>query len=183
MDRSDSQQDASITSATFDRRAIIRYHWSGLVVLSLFIVTIPLAMLLGVIYKLVLDRVVGAWSAELTTQSLIVRKGVWNKVERTIPLEKITDLSVAQGPIMRYCGIDRIGVETAGQTGGQNGAPLINLLGVVDSASFRASVLAQRDELAGRATPTVADDRSATDHLVEISETLRRIEAILERND
>ena len=110
MDRSDSQQDASIASATFDRRAIIRYHWSGLVVLSLFIVTIPLAILLGVIYKLVLDRVVGAWSAELTTQSLIVRKGVWNKVERTIPLEKITDLSVAQGPIMRYCGIDRIGV-------------------------------------------------------------------------
>ena len=180
-----------LATATFDRNAIIRYHWTGLLVLSLLIVTIPLTIVLAAIYAIVLDRIVKAWSAELTPRSLIVRKGVWNKVERTIPLEKITDLSVAQGPVMRLCGIDRIGVETAGQAGNQAGGPLISLLGVTDSKSFRSAVLAQRDRQSasvhaggtGHAEPPPGDGTGGTrdDRLAEISETLRRIEAILER--
>lgn len=197
MDATPRASNDILMTAAFDRNAIIKYHWTGLLVLSLLIVTIPLTIVLAAIYAIVLDRVVKAWSAELTPQSLIVRKGVWNKVERTIPLEKITDLSVAQGPVMRLCGIDRIGVETAGQAGNQAGGPLISLLGVTDSKSFRAAVLAQRDRLSapsspsGHAAHTGHADRipgdathgTSDDRLAEISDTLRRIETILERSN
>ena len=192
MDTTPRASNDILMTAAFDRNAIIRYYWTGLLIFSLLIVTIPLTIVCAVVYAVILDRVVKAWSAELTPQSLIVRKGVWNKVERTIPLEKITDLSVAQGPVMRLCGIDRIGVETAGQAGNQAGGPLISLLGVTDSKVFRSAVLAQRDrrsDAAGHAGGTVhaephPGDRiggTRDDRLAEISATLRRIEAILER--
>ena len=197
MDATPRASNDILMTAAFDRNAIIRYHWTGLLVLSLLIVTIPLVIVAAAIYAVVLDRIVKAWSAELTPQSLIVRKGVWNKVERTIPLEKITDLSVAQGPVMRLCGIDRIGVETAGQAGNQAGGPLISLLGVTDSKSFRAAVLAQRDRLSAPSSPSGhaahaghadripgdATHGTSDDRLAEISDTLRRIEMILERSN
>lgn len=179
MDSSEPGGDALLTSAEFDRDAIVRYHWTNLIPISLFIVTIPLTMIFALVYWIVLDRIVASWSADLTPQSLIVRKGVWNKVERTIPLEKITDLSVAQGPIMRFCGIDRVGVETAGQTGNAGGGPLISLLGVKNSKSFRSTVLAQRDSVAGAATTKPSAPVTETGQLADIAATLKRIETIL----
>jgi len=35
-------------------------------------------------------------------------KGIFNRVEKTVPLEKITDVGLEQGPVMRYLGL-RIG--------------------------------------------------------------------------
>lgn len=104
--------------------------------------TIPLAVLIAIGYRIWLSRVVASWSAVLTHRSLHVRKGIWNKTEKTIPLEKITDLSSIEGLVMRWAGVKRLGIETAGQSG--PGA-LVSLLGVVDSDAFRGLVLDQRD--------------------------------------
>jgi carboxylesterase len=43
---------------------------------------------------------------------------VFNKSESTVPLEKVTDLAVKQGPIMKWCEVEAISVETAGQSMG-----------------------------------------------------------------
>ncbi len=144
----------SICTVTFDAGAIIRYHYYCLIPLCLPIVTIPLAVILAIGYRIILSRIVASWSATLTSKSLLVKKGIFNKVEKTIPLEKITDLSSIEGPIMRLAGIKRLGIETAGQSGAAGGA-LVSLLGVVDSDSFRALVLAQRD--GGAASASVVD--------------------------
>ena len=106
-----------VERATFDKDAIIKYHWTGLAFLCIPIVTIPLALIVAVIYKLVLDRVIDSWECTLTTRALHVKKGMLNKIEKTVPLEKITDLQMTQGFVMRYFDLRNIAVETAGQSG------------------------------------------------------------------
>ncbi len=173
-----------ILNAVFDKKTIIKYHWIMLIPIALFIITIPFVILGAIIYKFFLVRIVDNWSATLTSRSLIVRKGVFNKIEKTIPLEKITDLSTTEGPIMRYCGLKSIGVETAGQSGA-SGAPLISLLGIVDTDNFRSQVLAQRDLITGSSaainTDKPAPPSSSPGELQEIADTLRRMETLLDR--
>lgn len=180
-----ASDDGILLKAEFDRDAIIKYSWVGLIPLCIFIVTIPLALLIAIGYWFFLDRMVANWSAELTHRSLIVRKGIFNKIEKTIPLEKITDLSSVQGPIMRMFDLKRLGVETAGQSGAA-GASLVSLMGIVNTDDFRKRVLAQRDLLAsGGSTAAPSPATGATraigeeGELADIAATLRRIESTL----
>jgi len=159
-------------------------------VLVLTIVGIPLIILFAplvyIIRKIEYDRI----RCFLTDRTLVVHRGIINKREQTIPLEKITDLAIAQGPIMRYCEIEAISVETAGQSGA--GGALINLVGVKDARAFRDRVLEQRDRLRGLdddaptpATPTPHTIPTADNPvLVEIRDSLLRIErGLAERAD
>jgi putative membrane protein len=120
----------------------------------------------------------------LTSRALIVRGGVFNKSEKTIPLTRIQDLSMTQGPLMRAIGIHNLKIETAGQST-QGGAGEAALLAVVDSPAFRDRVRRLRNSLETE-TPGNHDGlghtgpRRATD-LSDIHETLKRIERHLER--
>jgi putative membrane protein len=94
-------------------------------------------------------------------------------------LEKITDLQMTQGFVMRYFDLRNISVETAGQSGPGS---LISLLGVKDTESFRREVLDQRDRMGGTATPA-ADSTSEGDSdsvLLEIRDELKRTTQLLE---
>ena len=118
----------------------------------------------------------------LTEQSLIVRKGIFVRVEKTVPLDKITDLGMVQGPIMRYLNIEKVTVETAGQS--SQGA-LIGLYGIKDAAEFRDAVLAQRDSLrlvAGSSPgPELLEEETGGIHdvLISIRDSLSRIETVM----
>ncbi len=159
-------------------------------VLACTVVAIPLiifiAPLVYIIRKIEYDRI----RCFLTDRTLVVHRGVLNKREQTIPLEKITDLAIAQGPIMRMCGIEAISVETAGQSGA--GGALINLVGIKDARAFRDSVLEQRDRLRGldddmpTPTTTTSPTTPTIDNsvLVEIRDSLLRIErGLADRSD
>ncbi len=175
-------KDDVILVAKFDDKTIIRYHWILLIPISLFIVTIPFVIIAAIVYKFILERVVASWSATLTSRSLLVQKGVFTKIEKTIPLEKITDLSTTEGPIMRYVGLKKIEIETAGQSGAA-GSSLVSLLGIINTDDFRSKVLAQRDLVTGREIPVNVDRQDAsggsTNELREIADTLHRIEDVL----
>jgi putative membrane protein len=81
----------------------------------------------------------------LTRRDLVVRMGVWNRQEKSIPLEKITDVALLEGPIMRAYGVKGLRVETAGQVSGALG--LVNLVGIDDPDGFRDRILEQRDRI------------------------------------
>lgn len=81
----------------------------------------------------------------LTRRDLVVRLGVWNRQEKSIPLEKITDVALLEGPIMRRYGVKGLRVETAGQVSGALG--LVNLVGIHDPDGFRDLILEQRDRI------------------------------------
>ena len=92
-------------------------------------------------------------SARLTEQALEIRMGVFFRKESTIPLNRITDVRLHDGPVMRHYGLRGLKVETAGSSG-QDSSSEGNLIGVIDAEKFRDAVLAQRqlviDEESGR---------------------------------
>ena len=127
-------------------------------------------------------------SARLTTNALEIKAGVFFRKESTIPLNRITDLRLHDGPVMRHYGLRGLKVETAGSSGQESGSEG-NLIGVVDAEGFRNEVLAQRqrviDAESGRG-PALAAATSATPPdavLVEIRDILARIETRLSNRE
>jgi putative membrane protein len=177
-----------LRQAEFDPKVKKYMLLSPVFVLTILIVTIPLAILWYIIAGFFVDRIVENWSCTLTERTLDIKKGIWNKTESTIPLEKITDLQMFQGPIMRYFGLHGFKVETAGQSSTAGGA-LVNMIGIVDTQGFRKAVLAQRDRLHDRDTgsaprvapsePGAQSSSEQVDLLREMRDTLARIETHL----
>ena len=92
----------------------------------------------------VADRWFRSLECELTPKTLRFRKGVLVKTEKTVPLDKITDLGSMQGPLMRAFGIENMTIETAGST---SAGALMTLPGVIDPDDFRDAVLEQKEKL------------------------------------
>ena len=115
----------------------------------------------------------------LTSRELQVSRGVLVRQEKSVPLEKVTDLALIQGPIMRRMDIKGLQVETAGQSSGPGGS-LIKLIGINDTEGFRDDALDQRDKVTDGIAPgettaaTEADSSIAL--LTEIRDSLKRIE-------
>ena len=122
-------------------------------------------------------------SARLTTNALEVRKGVFFRKESTIPLNRITDLRLHDGPLMRHYGLRGLKVETAGSGGGDFSSSEGDLIGVIDAEGFRNAVLEQRQRIieaeTGRVPAVTAASASGNDTLVEIRDILARIESHL----
>jgi membrane protein YdbS with pleckstrin-like domain len=74
--------------------------------------------------------------------TLRVDVGVYFLKRKAIPLDRVTDFVLAQGPLMRWCGIWAIHVQTAGA--GQNVAEAM-LYGVRDAERVRDELVAARD--------------------------------------
>ena len=171
----------TLLDAQFDRGVIA--YWRVLVSLILFVTIVGIPFIpIWLIYSLWYGpKDFHALSARLTTQALELRKGVFNRSESTIPLNRITDLRLYQGPLMRRFGLHGLKAETAGQSG-QNAGSEGNLLGVVDAVAFRNAILRQRQQALGvepaeDAPRPVATESGATELLTEIRDILARIEA------
>ena len=166
-----------IRKAEFNPKVCPYWLLSGIVILLVTIIGIPLLVFwipLGLLFtRRYLDRM----ECLLTAKALKVKKGIFVRVEKTIPLEKITDMGMVQGPIMRHFDLHRLTVETAGQSG--PGA-LVSLTGIVDAPAFREAVLQQRDSLSVQTDAKETDEEALTVKLlVEIRDSLARIESSL----
>ncbi|OFC69951.1 PH domain-containing protein [Alteromonas confluentis] len=159
----------------------VKTYWliNLLLISTVTVVGIPLLVLSIPVFFLCAGRVLASISATLTERKLIVKRGVFNKEEKTIPLDKITDVSLVQGPIMRAFNIHKLSFETAGQSG--MGA-LVSLLGVVDAEHFRELILEQKENLAGKpSTPPESDTKQSADtsDLAALTASVQRIEGLL----
>lgn len=163
--------------ATFEPRlkTYINVLVIGTMVLTVAgILLIPVWLIAGRAY---LDRYFDNLFCELTTRALHFKKGVLFTTERTIPLDKVQDLTFKEGPILRYFGLSSLKIETAGQSADSEAD--MKLLGIEGAHKFRQMVMEQRDEI----TYNRSSDSGKTDAehpleplLKEISETLKRIE-------
>ena len=117
-------------------------------------------------------------SAVITERKLIVRKGIFNKVENTIPLEKITDVAMTQGPLMRMFNLYRLSFETAGQSA--QGA-LVSLIGIDDAINFRETILSQKDKAVQGNRYTAVVEKNTNDDFALLLQSTQRIEALLEK--
>ena len=170
----------------------IRYNMLSMTVaLAVTIVGIPLMLIILPITKWYWTRYYANLKVVLTTRELKVHRGILNREEKSIPLEKITDLAVFQGPIMRYMNLKGIRVETAGQSSGMGA--LVRIIGIHETDDFRDLVLTQRDRItdsdAGETPAPAAPqaDKAGADAtlavLEDIRDTLRRLEARMSSSD
>ena len=113
-----------------------------------------------------------------TEMKNMLKRGILFKVEKSIPLEKITDVAMSQGPLMRAFNLQRLSFETAGQSG--PGA-LVSLIGIEDAAEFRESILSQKDKMSGDAKPVKANSEPSEGDLAELTASVKRIEVLLEK--
>ena len=133
------------------------------------VIGIPLAILWIVIGIPVHNKQFQNLSCALTDRSINMRKGWLFKKQQNIPLDKLTDVSIHEGPILNAFGVVRMQFETAGA------APFI-LTGVKNSDQFRDLVLQQRDSLVSTPQQSAPSDDS-NDVLVEIRDILQQINA------
>ena len=177
-----------LVRARFDER--LPRYWLILTVIPLVfsIIGIPIALLwvLG-LGQMVHRKQFDVLEAELTPRSLNLASGFLFRTQQNIPLDKITDLSVKEGPVLRWLGLCTLTVETAGGGAATPGTGQGQLTGVVDALAFRDAVLAQRDRVTGggdsSAAPapgaSAAPSGTSEATLGEIRDSLARIETLL----
>jgi len=184
--------DRILLEARFDPRLQTYYLLQTMFVLliSLFgILLMPIWFFVG---RAVHKRQYDALECELTERTLNFRKGFLFRVQKNVPLDKITDLALNEGPILRYLGLCSLTVETAGGGAGVGTGQAV-LVGVMDPIEFRNAVMRQRDAVAfngGRqaapAAPVAASAPSSDAQLAvltDIRDALGRIESQLERRE
>ena len=133
-----------IINATFNPAVKIYWLINLLLLSTVTVVGIPFLIISIPLFFLISSKILAAMSATVTERKLVVKRGVFQKEEKSIPLEKITDVAMVQGPLMRMFNLYRLSFETAGQSA--QGA-LVSLIGINDADTFRETILAQKDKL------------------------------------
>tara|TARA_B100001559_G_scaffold123189_1_gene103667 strand:- start:1029 stop:1553 length:525 start_codon:yes stop_codon:yes gene_type:complete len=164
-----------IMAVEFDRKIIV-YWWImanlGLLVTFVGIIAMVVWIPFGwIVHKKQYEHMSGA----LTDRSINMRMGWLFKKQQNIPLDKLTDVSIHEGPILNAFGVVRMQFETAGA------APFI-LTGVKNSDQFRDLVLQQRDSLVSNPQQSAPSDDS-NDVLVEIRDILQQINTNLSNEE
>lgn len=148
----------------------------GALITTCTIIGIPLLPIYFIIAPFYIKKYFNRLNAELTTRALRFEKGYLFHVERTIPLDKIQDLTFKEGPLLRYFQLSILKVETAGGSG--QGQADLTLMGIIDASDFRNQVLKQRDQVTEHQySVSQSDDAESTvDILKEIRDSLSNIE-------
>lgn len=156
-----------------------------LIVTVVGIVILPFWLIFGRSY---INRYFDNLFCELTTRALHFKKGVWFHTERTVPLDKIQDLTFKEGPTLRYFGLSYLKIETAGQS--VQGVADMSLTGIIDARKFREMVLDQRDLITDKSNQSSSlsapkdGDHELIPYLQKMQSTLESIEAKLgEKNE
>ena len=129
-----------------NRENIIKYYtWQGYLTCVPFVPVFGIGLLLGVLNYILavtwLPLWVSALRYSLDSKALRVEQGRLFKSRKSIPLEKITDLELVQGPILRALDMWIIKVQTA-STGSQ--LPEATLIGLVNPEQVREEILAAK---------------------------------------
>lgn len=105
----------------------------------------------------------------LTERHLNFKKGVMFKVEKTIPLENIQDLTFLENPLLKIFNLRILKIETAGQSNPQGSD--MKLIGIIDTLEFKNKVLRQRELLSTEAlSPSKTNESSHDQVLIELKE-------------
>jgi putative membrane protein len=181
-------EERVLWEAEFNPRVTTYWLLNGALIMTASVVGIVLLPVWFIVGWTITGLYLKSHRCTLTNRSLKFARGVFVKVEKTIPLDRITDVGLVQGPIMRLFNIEALSVETAGQS--SQGA-LVQLAGIKDGRAFRDAVLKQRDLVVGSdedRKPQAAIETSAvsmetsTAVLTDIRDTLRRIESQLAKS-
>ena len=137
------------TEFVIDRRAVEEYFRTAQALIC-FATTVWFFGL-GLILALVHYFAFGLWLCpqqannlcyRLDGSTLRVDGGVFFLFRKSIPLERITDVALVQGPLLRYCGIWAMQIQTAGTPTAE-----AVLYGVCEPEKVRDLILSRRQSV------------------------------------
>lgn len=175
-----------LARAQFDSKLRLYLYLRSLSILTISVIGIPLLPVWIIAGWWWAERYFASIRCDLTERRLRIHKGVVFQQDKTIPLDKIQDLSLRHGPIQRALGLCSLRIETAGQSSTQGQADA-DLIGITDAPEFQEKVLAQRDRLESGTRPlgvalSGAEGTTEKGVLLEIRDALQRIEVHLGRD-
>jgi hypothetical protein len=157
--------------------------------LALLVVLPAVAYVGFVIFAVVLVAIFLVWMLlyyasmeyELRDDELSWRRGVWFRRTGIVPYNRITNIDIRQGPVMRALGISNLAIQTAGYSG-QMTAEIV-LEAMEHAEDLRTTLRAQvRGAAGGDGTgsgPT-APAPAPADTELQILDELRRVRILLE---
>lgn len=156
-------------------RIYMMVAWTAALVMTIVgIALLPVWLIAAPIY---IRRYHATLRCDVTERNVIIGKGLWFRRELTIPLDKIQDISIREGPLLSAFGLLQLRIETAGQSSSATGKSDADLIGLIDPRALRDRILAQRDALAAGETLPVPRPDDQTELLMQIRDSLLRIEA------
>ena len=112
---------------------------------------------------------------QLTDRHLRFKKGAMFKVEKTIPLENIQDITFIQNPILNLFNLKILKIETAGNSA-SSGADM-QLVGIENMESYKDMIMAQRDKLKSADSKHIdSGDANSNQQVIEL---LREIKDVM----
>ena len=114
---------------------------------------------------------------QLTERHLVFSKGAFFKVEKTIPLENIQDLTFLQNPILNWLELRVLKIETAGSSN-PHGSDM-KLMGIIGAQEFKEAVLEQREKIRIKSeagAPVLDSGSEQLEVLREIRDLLRELQ-------
>jgi len=111
----------------------------------------------------------------LTERHLIFSKGAFFKVEKTIPLENIQDLTFLQNPVLNLLELKILKIETAGGINPRGSD--MKLIGISEAEAFKQRVLHQREKITKQPSVRSVEFNDSESHalLTEIRDLLKEI--------
>ena len=148
------------------------------IVMALTVVGIPLLIIwvLG-LGQYISRRFYENLKCKLTDKHLEFKKGIFFKIEKTIPLENIQDITFIENPLLKYFDLRILKIETAGHSN-REGSDM-KLIGIINTLDFKNKVLHQRNllktEHTGDNRQTESSNTQIVDVLIEIKDILSDI--------
>ncbi len=171
-----TEQAKTLLEASFNPKIKSYLLWYGVLMCLVMIFTIPFIPLWLIFASYFVNKYFERLHCELTTRSLKFNKGYIFRTEKTIPLDKIQDLTFKEGPLLKAFGLSILQIETAGSSASASAD--LSLIGIVNASEFRDKVLDQRDIVTENASPSVATNSDNSENVLEV---LKDIRASLER--
>ena len=173
-----TSESTIIRTAEFNPKIKSYILFSTAIIWTLTLVGIPFLLfwLLG-LGQFISRRYYENLKCKLTEQHLEFKKGVLFKVEKTIPLENIQDLTFIENPLLKVLDLRILKIETAGQSNPQGSD--MKLIGILNSLDFKENVLKQRESLRTESKTNYSqfgtNDKQIVEVLIEIRDVLIEI--------
>ena len=122
-------------------------------------------------------------SYELREDEINWKRGIWFRTTGIVPYNRITNLDVRQGPLMRALGISSLAIQTAGYSG--QAVPEIRIEAIEHAEELRELIRSQvrgcssHDDGTGSAKPATSPSCVPTDQ--QILAELQQIRSLLEQ--
>jgi membrane protein YdbS with pleckstrin-like domain len=122
-------------------------------------------------------------SYELREDEINWKRGIWFRTTGIVPYNRITNLDVRQGPLMRALGISSLAIQTAGYSG--QAVPEIRIEAIEHAEELRELIRSQvrgtvsHDDGTGSAKPSYTSSGEPTDR--QILAELQQIRSLLEQ--